>query len=212
MIKFREKVYSIQDIASNLQASALAAGTISSVILNNKDIIKNPTLQKALLGTSIGIAVLSGLGILADYYSKRKSVNEVRGSINYNLSNVLDILRYDGKVEGKDFFVDPREAESRKVNISIVIRKEVGSMDIIVKGNSHKNDNEPLDKKIKGLVAKVGKKKIDGVSFMNKDSDDKGHEIIATSLNTYFDPGYIADIAKMFIDKKLPVYLLEINR
>jgi hypothetical protein len=96
MIKFREKIYSFQDLVSNIQAGALAAGTISSVIINNKDIIKNPFLKKILLGTSIGVAVISGLSMLAEFYNKKKSVSEVKKSINYNLNQVIDILTRNG--------------------------------------------------------------------------------------------------------------------
>ena len=79
MIRFREKIYSFQDIVNNLQTGALAAGTISSIILNNKDVIKNPILKKALLGTSIGIAVISGLGLWLTIMIKRNQLTRLEG-------------------------------------------------------------------------------------------------------------------------------------
>jgi hypothetical protein len=206
MIRFREKIYSFQDIVNNLQTGALAAGTISSIILNNKDVIKNPILKKALLGTSIGIAVISGLGLLADYYDKKKSINETGRNINYNLRNVTDILRYDGFNEGSDFFINPKEADLQKVLVSIVIRKDVGSMDVIVRGSS---DKKTENNRIKRIISNLPD---NNARFFNKDKDKTGNELIITSLNTSFDPEYISDIAKKFIGEGFPVYLLEINR
>jgi hypothetical protein len=203
MIKFREKIYSFQDLVSNIQAGALAAGTISSVIINNKDIIKNPFLKKILLGTSIGVAVISGLSMLAEFYNKKKSVSEVKKSINYNLNQVIDILTRNGYIENKDFFTDPKKADQYKTKVSIILRRDLGTMDLIV--------NTTYDAKLDRVTRSIFKEIPSESSFFKKSSENK-IEIIVSSIDVNSSPDYMAEVSQKFIEKKIPVYLLEINR
>lgn len=203
MIKFREKVYSFQDLVSNIQAGALAAGTISSVIINNKDIVKNPFLKKILLGTSIGVAVISGLSMLAEFYNKKKSVSEVKKSINYNLNQVIDILTRNGYIENKDFFTDPKKADQYKTKVSIILRRDLGTMDLIV--------NTTYDAKLDRVTRSIFKEIPSESSFFKKSSENN-IEIIVSSIDVNSSPDYMAEVSQKFIEKKIPVYLLEINR
>jgi hypothetical protein len=203
MIKFREKIYSFQDLVSNIQAGALAAGTISSVIINNKDIIKNPFLKKILLGTSIGVAVISGLSMLAEFYNKKKSVSEVKKSINYNLNQVIDILTRNGYIENKDFFTDPKKADQYKTKVSIILRRDLGTMDLIV--------NTTYDAKLDRVTRSIFKEIPSESSFFKKSSENN-IEIIVSSIDVNSSPDYMAEVSQKFIEKKIPVYLLEINR
>lgn len=203
MIKFREKIYSFQDLVSNIQAGALAAGTISSVIINNKDIVKNPLLKKILLGTSIGVAVISGLSMLAEFYNKKKSVSEVKKSINYNLNQVIDILTRNGYIENKDFFTDPKKADQYKTKVSIILRRDLGTMDLIV--------NTTYDAKLDRVTRSIFKEIPSESSFFKKSSENN-IEIIVSSIDVNSSPDYMAEVSQKFIEKKIPVYLLEINR
>lgn len=203
MIKFREKIYSFQDLVSNIQAGALAAGTISSVIINNKDIVKNPLLKKILLGTSIGVAVISGLSLLAEFYNKKKSVSEVKKSINYNLNQVIDILTRNGYIENKDFFTDPKKADQYKTKVSIILRRDLGTMDLIV--------NTTYDAKLDRVTRSIFKEIPSESSFFKKSSENN-IEIIVSSIDVNSSPDYMAEVSQKFIEKKIPVYLLEINR
>lgn len=203
MIKFREKTYSFQDLIGNLHAGALAAGTISSLIINNKDIVKDPLLKKILLGTSIGVTVISGLGLLMDYYNRRKSIHEVKNSVNHNINFIADLLKADGKIEGKDFFLDPREADSSRAKVSMILRKDIGTMDFIV--------NTSRDPKLDSLTKSIFRDIAGKPGYFKKETDNNT-EIIVTSLDTSFDPSYVVGVAEKFINKKVPVYLLEINR
>ena len=115
----------------------------------------------------------------------------------------IDILTRNGYIENKDFFTDPKKADQYKTKVSIILRRDLGTMDLIV--------NTTYDAKLDRVTRSIFKEIPSESSFFKKSSENN-IEIIVSSIDVNSSPDYMAEVSQKFIEKKIPVYLLEINR
>lgn len=211
MVKFREKSYSI--IGDTISGAKIggAIGALGAPIAGR--LSKNGTkftntsnndvslIHKSLAMIGGGIVVGASLGFLVGAV---KSIG-----LSLNRENTVDARLLD-TVErklrkfklNKDFTRDPKIANELKTKVCLVISRHSDDLRILI--------NTINDPKLKGVTDEVSKS-IPRGSIKTGTSSNKYNEITLSTLSSGKDASVIAEIAKAYIQRGYPVYLVEVG-
>lgn len=215
--KFRRKNYSI--LSDTLKGASIGAsiGTIGSMIAPKKLKVNEKSnfgsvregynklsksekkLAMVGAGTIVGAALGALVGVIkeGDKYISRSNTDKRLMNI------VVDNLKKQSFVEGKDFTRDPKVADRLKTKVCIVITKYSGDLRILI--------NTVFDKKLDELTNQTVNN-IKNISAITKKASNNYNEItISTISDGSADAGLITGMCERFIHSGYPVYLVEVG-
>lgn len=210
MVKFREKDYSVlSDTISGAKIGG-AIGAVGTPILgrlkkggkfSNKNSNDPDFIKKSLMVTGGGILLGAALGMLVG------TAKAIGTKIN-RATTVDDRLLDDvvGKLGNnklnKDFTRDPKIANELKTKVCLVVSKYSDDLRILI--------NTVSDPKLKAITDAIVKEVPRG-SIKTNTTSNKYNEITLSTLSSGKDASVIAEIAKAYIQKGYPVYLVEVG-
>lgn len=211
MVKFREKSFSIiSDTISGAKiggaVAALGAPIVGRLSKNGTKFVNTSSndvsfIHKSLAMIGGGIVVGASLGLLVGL---TKSIG-----LSLNRENTVDARLLDDVERklrkfklNKDFTRDPKIANELRTKVCLVISKYSDDLRILI--------NTVNDSKLKDVTNEVTKSIPKGSIKTNTESN-KYNEITLSTLSSGKDASVIAEIAKAYIQKGYPVYLVEVG-
>ena len=209
MVRFREKEYSIlSDTISGAKVGG-AIGALGAPVLGrmnggkftNKNSNDPAFVKKSLMVTGGGILLGAALGMLVGTVKAiGTSINRADTVDDRLLNDVVEKLGKNGV--NKDFTRDPKIANELKTKVCLVISKYSDDLRILI--------NTVNDPKLKAITDVVVKEVPRG-SIKTNTGSNKYNEITLSTLSSGKDASVIAEIAKAYIQKGYPVYLVEVG-
>lgn len=213
MIKFREARYSnfnISDLLSESVANAgagatlgAAVGGLSSALLGGD---KSRTLSWTTKGALWGAQLLVGYNLLDKLLNSSFLSSLTQKGIknsNYNINTITRVLKMKGFAPDRDFTTNPKVADRLKTKVCIVIRSDVDLLSIIISSANDDIAKKALDEIMRGVPDRYKK---------TVDRTEKGNKVSLTAMSSNMgDVSYVANIAAQFMNRRIPVYLVEVN-
>lgn len=215
MITFREKKFSLKDdvTAGLIIGGIVGAGGVPVKkginALSGETLIKNDSRVGKILGNPVASTVAGSIvgAALGGLYYLFKSVTNKSTSLNERKLNlpkdIVTTLTKFGYKEGFDFTFDPKKANDLKTKVCIVISRTSDDMTLII--------NSISDPKLESISKQIIKT-LPNTSVITRRKSDKWNELTISSLSTNNgDSGFISILAEKFIQRKYPVYLVEVG-
>lgn len=160
---------------------------------------RNPT-QASIIGALVGASLAVG------YYLIKRSYNGVSNKLSNFRGKMIDLVVNDLKKLGyrrdTDFTTDPAQADYLKTKVCIVVSSTKDDLSLVIN-----SINDPkLDSVSKSII-----KTLPSSAKYNRKESDKNNELSLTLMSSNGDHAYISSITEMFIKRKYPVFLIEIN-
>jgi hypothetical protein len=164
-----------------------------------KWILDNPT-KASIIGALVGASLAVG------YYLIKRSYNGVSNKLSNFRGKMIDLVVNDLKKLGyrrdTDFTTDPAQADYLKTKVCIVVSSTKDDLSLVIN-----SINDPkLDSVSKSII-----KTLPSSAKYNRKESDKNNELSLTLMSSNGDHAYISSITEMFIKRKYPVFLIEIN-
>ena len=202
MIKFRQKAYSDNVIASTLDGVKYGAGvgTVLAGILKTTKYDKKVSPFLVLGGS---IAIGAALGALAGK-KKDNEVKKSRTDAGVRLfDSVLDNLKKIGFREGRDYTQDPKMANIMKTKVCIVVSRTSSGVKLLI-NTVHDSELKEVTDQIRGSL---------GRSIVSTEKvNDKYNDLTITTLSSSGnDSVFVTKIIESFIRRGYPVYIVEVG-
>lgn len=215
MIKFREKEFSVKDdmiaglMIGGLTGVAGKALRRSANALAGSEVISSSSRAGKILDSQVASSVsgaILGAALGGLYYLFSKSLNSsaTRNNRKVNLPReISDILVKSGYKREIDFTFDPKVANNMKTAVCIVISRSSDEMSLLI--------NTINDSKLDTISSQI-LKNLPNTSVITRRKSDKWNELYISSMSSNnWDSGFIASIAEKFIQRKYPVYIVEVG-
>lgn len=203
--KFKPKKFSITGYAAKGATIGGAIGTILSAVPSiNKNFGGAKTGQgdRRLLFAAGATVIGASLGALAgmisegaDFFDRNKTVRS--GSL---LPDVIQLLKYLGAKEGKDYTLDPGRADFLKTKVCISLSKRNGDTKILINTKS----DPGLDRLLESITRSLPKRYV-----TSKNASDRFNDLSVTVIGGNVDRKVLAGVIIKFIREGYPVYLIE---
>lgn len=162
--------------------------------------MRNNPIEASITGALVGASLAVCFYIIKKSYNKvdRMASNIVPDLLDRIVSN----LKKSGYKFNKDYTTDPAQADYMKTKVCMVISQSSSELCI----NINSVDDPKLNTISKSII-----KNLPGTAKYSKRESDKNNELTLTLISTGNDAAYITNIVEMFIKRKYPVFLLELN-
>lgn len=194
----------LQSVANAISSGIKATGNVfGSRLRSTIEMFVNPKAA-IIKGAIIGAAIAAGYYIIKYLYNKAdQSISSSRINSNYSLSEVDRYLRSKGYSNEKDYALDPDTADYIRTKVSIVVDKNSDNLCLTI--------NSVNDPKLEKVTKSIIKELPTESRFYSKQSDKNNELILHVTSSNGGDSVYVGEIVEKFIQKKYPVFLVEIN-
>jgi hypothetical protein len=218
MIKFREVRYSLlpdllKSAAVGSTAGALTGGISANVsntlgktknlnVQDKKDLSFNWKLKGSVIGAGLAMAYTL-LEKLTNSSTGRILLDKKVRNSNYNINMISKVLKMKGFTPDKDFTTNPKIADRLKTKVCIVLRSDSDLLSIIISSVGDDMTKKAMDEIVRGIPDKYKS---------TVDRTEKGQTISLTAMSSNGgDISYVANVMSQFMNRRIPVYLVEVN-